>query len=396
MSTLRERGNEMPSDTPFKGKIVLCLSGGGFRATFFHLGMFRWLREHGLTEQISAVYSVSGGSILAAHLARNWNHLFGSPTDAEMLNRFNDSADKLVEFGGSDVRGRILRRWILFGIFFWIPEMFFRWHSGIKRKFSHFRITRLLAKEYARLFDQDWSLSELHSGAPEFNLLATSLSTGELCVLSQQGIRSIEPHNSLDTKARTMKNRPPTAATMVAASSAFPPMFEPVELTSVELGETINTMGVDPLYLTDGGVYDNVGIGLAMRDARDNATHDNVIFVVSDASAPFDWDAKASFRSLLSRTVRTTDILMKRVADFEDAICTRGAVDNLAQLSIDTVVPVNLQSGALSARVQSTLRNIRTDLDHFSLTEMGALASHGHAVAHAVLAKKFGASWDGA
>ena len=49
--------------------IALCLSGGGYRAALFHLGAVRRLNELGVLSKISTIVSVSGGSILAAHLA---------------------------------------------------------------------------------------------------------------------------------------------------------------------------------------------------------------------------------------------------------------------------------------------------------------------------------------
>ena len=57
---------------PARGRregIALCLSGGGFRAALFHLGALRRLNELGALSQVTAITSVSGGSIVSAHLA---------------------------------------------------------------------------------------------------------------------------------------------------------------------------------------------------------------------------------------------------------------------------------------------------------------------------------------
>ncbi|MEW9576798.1 hypothetical protein U9K47_15865 [Bacillus toyonensis] len=48
-----------------KEKIKLGFSGGGFRATFYCLGGYRRLIEFGFHRQVSAISSVSGGSIAA-------------------------------------------------------------------------------------------------------------------------------------------------------------------------------------------------------------------------------------------------------------------------------------------------------------------------------------------
>jgi predicted acylesterase/phospholipase RssA len=71
-------GRAEPGHSPDSLPIALCLSGGGFRATFFHLGVVRVLRDLGLLSRITDVFSVSGGSILAGHLALNWEG-FGMP-----------------------------------------------------------------------------------------------------------------------------------------------------------------------------------------------------------------------------------------------------------------------------------------------------------------------------
>ena len=57
--------------------VGLALSGGRFRATLFHLGVVRALRDAGILKDVSHVCSVSGGSILAAHLALHWEDYLG-------------------------------------------------------------------------------------------------------------------------------------------------------------------------------------------------------------------------------------------------------------------------------------------------------------------------------
>ena len=53
---------------PFKS-IGLCFSGGGYRATFFSLGVLAYLdrikyQDNSLLENVEAISSVSGGTIL--------------------------------------------------------------------------------------------------------------------------------------------------------------------------------------------------------------------------------------------------------------------------------------------------------------------------------------------
>ena len=88
-------------------KIGLALSGGGFRATLYHLGLVRFLRDAGILPQVSHITSVSGGSIFAAHLALNWGRYNGSAGE------FDAAASELLDFVRLDVRNRITRRFPL-------------------------------------------------------------------------------------------------------------------------------------------------------------------------------------------------------------------------------------------------------------------------------------------
>jgi predicted acylesterase/phospholipase RssA len=88
-------------------KIGLALSGGGFRATLFHLGLVRFLHDTGILSNVSHITAVSGGSIIAAHLGLNWNRYTGSADE------FHAAASELLAFIRLDVRNRIVRRYPL-------------------------------------------------------------------------------------------------------------------------------------------------------------------------------------------------------------------------------------------------------------------------------------------
>ena len=110
------------------GPIYLALSGGGFRAILFHLGVLRWLHDNDCLNSVKKVTSVSGGSILAAHLSLNWRRYTGNDKDFESV------AEELIGFTQADVRGRIIRRWLLGTLLhsahFW-PYDFREWYLEI-------------------------------------------------------------------------------------------------------------------------------------------------------------------------------------------------------------------------------------------------------------------------
>src|SRR6187200_3195050 len=58
---------------------ALCLSGGGYRAMVFHIGVFWRLYEAGLLKNLARISSVSGGSITAGLLGLKWSRLSFDP-----------------------------------------------------------------------------------------------------------------------------------------------------------------------------------------------------------------------------------------------------------------------------------------------------------------------------
>ncbi len=60
----------MPDDArpphPRLGEIALSLSGGGFRAAAYHLGVLRLLDRAGLLGDVSVISTASGGSFVGA------------------------------------------------------------------------------------------------------------------------------------------------------------------------------------------------------------------------------------------------------------------------------------------------------------------------------------------
>src|SRR6476469_7466587 len=58
---------------------ALCLSGGGYRAMVFHVGVLWRLYQAGLLKDLARISSVSGGSITAGLLALKWRRLSFDP-----------------------------------------------------------------------------------------------------------------------------------------------------------------------------------------------------------------------------------------------------------------------------------------------------------------------------
>src|SRR5947209_10812866 len=158
-------------------KIGLALSGGGFRATLYHLGLVRFLRDAGILPQVTHITAVSGGSIFAAHLGLNWGRYNGSAGE------FDAAAAELLAFVRLGVRNRIVRRFPLgFGV---------RWARRLgglsNRKLT---LTGLLESHYEKYLYGDTSLFQLPA-RPQLHVLATNLSEGCLCSFSRDGLQMV-------------------------------------------------------------------------------------------------------------------------------------------------------------------------------------------------------------
>jgi hypothetical protein len=57
--------------------------------------------------KVTHICSVSGGSILAAHLVRNWEKYVGEDED------FAKAQADLLRLASWDIRGNVIRRWLL-------------------------------------------------------------------------------------------------------------------------------------------------------------------------------------------------------------------------------------------------------------------------------------------
>ncbi len=156
-------------------RIGLALSGGGFRATLYHLGVIRFLRDAQILPQITHLTTVSGGSVVGAHLALNWDRYCGSATD------FVEAADEIIRFVQLDVRNRIVRRFPLTSTVNAVRRLL---RLGASRQLTR---PGLLERYYERFLFGDTALSELPD-RPRLHILSTNLSEGCLCSFNQGGL----------------------------------------------------------------------------------------------------------------------------------------------------------------------------------------------------------------
>jgi predicted acylesterase/phospholipase RssA len=359
----------------------LALSGGGFRAALYHLGVVRFLRDVQLLPAISRITSVSGGSIIGAHMVLNWDRYSG--TDEA----FQEVSEELIRLVRVDVRNRILRRFPLLAVANGLHRLTL---LGTVRQYTR---AGLLERHYEEFLYGDRALLELPE-SPHLYMLATNLSEGSLCAFCREGLilqRRSGAAGCMDIQ--TVQMGLATVPMAVAASSAFPGFFPPLELASKDVGAS---EGEFPRHaFTDGGIYDNLGLRMfrylhGLDSVEDETQTDQSIMpyrldgvFVSDAGATFKVRSDSRAGGVLRTALRSTDILMDRVNQLElEAFAnTPGAVF----FPITRVVEAVQDPTAMHPEIQKQVALIRTDLDRFSHLEISTLIQHGYCVARQAL-----------
>ena len=363
---------------------ALCLSGGGFRATLFHLGAVERLNELGLMSRLAVITSVSGGSILNGVLATRWSRLTLGQ-DGVFTNFQPVIAEPVRALCSKDLRTRLLIGLRL------NPR---NWGTLFRDKLSV--SANFLADAYQPLYGRQ-QLGDLPPSGPHvprFVFCATNFRTGA-CWHFHSGPRG----RMGDYYAGYCDAAGVRVSDAVAASSAFPPAFSALRLTLPDehpfsridpWGEvrSVSAKRGPQLYgdlrkplLTDGGVYDNLGVEPVWRAFK--------TLLVSDAGQPFDSVAESG-QGLVTRLMRAADIAMEQVA----AVRKRWLVDEFAQgrrigaiWTLHTLlenIPLDDRRG-YGASVRGLLHTVRTDLDAFTAGEIACLENHGYSMADAAV-----------
>ncbi len=328
--------------------IGLCLSGGGFRATLFHLGAVLRLHELGILERVRTICSVSGGSITNGHLAAT--HPWPSP-GPEWGARI---AGPLRQFTRKDIR-----TWPFFKSF--LPGV-----TTLDGLIPHYdrllRFTKLAAIP----------------ARPVFVFCATDLAFGANFEFSKA------------TMGDWQLGYTPTPADWplakaVAASACFPPLFNPMRMRGVgpftggaaeENDHEAWLVAKSDLRLTDGGNYDNMGLEPVWKD------HEYVL--VSDAGGLFEFEPDENLAQRIQRYVAIqeaqTRYLRKRwLFDKSDRGELKAAYWAVSSARARYVADNAL--GYSKTLAKKVIAAIRTDLDAFSDAEAEVLQNHGYLLA---------------
>lgn len=424
----RAFGADAASRSAFTGKIGLALSGGGFRASLYHIGVLAQLAELDLLRKVEVLSCVSGGSILGAHYYLKVRHLLQTKTDAEItredyIQLVHEMVDEFVAGVQKNIRTRVaVNPFKNFRIFwsneysrtFRIAELYEE-HLYSRVKDGHTDGPRWLNElTIAPLTKIDGEIFNDTSFAPKYQnwrrdakvpilvLNAATLNTGHTWQFTATwmgeapaGIDSeIDGNERLrrmyygDAPEDHQKIRLGQAA---GASAAVPGVFAPLTFDNLYPDRIIR--------LADGGVADNQGVAsLLEQDCR--------VMLVSDASGQME-SQSASSAKILGVLLRSNSIFQARIreAEYHDLKGRRRSsllrgfmfVHLKGDLSVDPVDWIDCLDPydprddvqplwrrdrytryGIAKDVQQLLSALRTDLDSFSEAEAYALMTSAY------------------
>lgn len=413
------------------GKVGLALSGGGFRAALFHIGVLAKLADIGVLNRIEALSCVSGGSIIGAHYYLELRRLYevekktdGDLTPLDYLGIVKNLERDFLAGVRKNIRTRVIS-----SIGSNIRMIFSRDYSRT------LRVGELYEKHiYARVGDREghaprW-LDELkicpvdedpqsfnprrdnwrrRNKIPILILNATALNTGHVWqfTASYMGEPPAAINTEIDAGYRLRRMYYPDAPAVyrneeeakrrirlgyaVASSSCVPGMFEPLALPGLYPGKTVQ--------LVDGGVFDNQGTASLLEQECS-------VLLVSDASGQMTTEDQPA-TGILGVVSRASSISQERIrwTQYRELEARRraGQLKDLMFIHlkkdldtdpvdwIDCPDPYDSTSDArppelrgpltrygVRKDLQQLLAAVRTDLDSFSDGEANALMASGY------------------
>ena len=347
-----------PLESKIDAGMALCLSGGGYRAMLFHVGALWRLYEVRLLQDIRRISSVSGGSITAGVLGLKWRQLSFDPARLPsdfvpmVVSPIRALADETIDacaiFWGLALPGRVSDR---------------------------------VAKVYDRRLFKGKTLQDLPD-TPRFVINATNVQSGALW-------RFMKPYMR-DYRVGEVKDPNIPLAQAVAASSAFPPVLSPFEMRLDANAFTPNS-GLDlqrkpfttTVFLTDGGVYDNLGLETVWKRFQTVLVSDGGGKLRPEEDPKGDW-ARHSYRvlSLVDNQVRS--LRKRQVIDSFKSGVRKGAYWGIRTDIADYALPDPLDC---PHERTMALADIPTRLRRLDGNVQEKLINWGYAVCDAALRK---------
>ncbi len=401
----------------YRGKVGLALSGGGFRASLFHIGVLARLAEMDVLRSVEVLSTVSGGSIVGAHYYLEVQKLLETKADGDITREDYVEIVKRLQKNflqgiKHNLRTRTAANFIdnLRMIF---SRAYSRTHriGGLFEKHIYSGVSdghpegrpRLMNELLVEpegvkgVFKPKFSNWRRKAKVPVLLLNATSLNSGHNWQFTASWMG--EPPGVMGTEIdkntryrRLYYQQAPTdelkkfrLGSAVGASACVPVLFEPVAIPDLYSDKIVQ--------LVDGGVHDNQGVAGLLDEGC-------TFILCSDASGQMDDKDKPS-NGLLGVPMRTSSILMDRVreAQYQDlsARLDSRSIQGLFFIHTKQELPVSpldwvdcqdpsgpatpaktTTSYQVDHDLQMKIASIRTDLDSFTEVEAYALMCSGY------------------
>lgn len=292
--------------------VGLAISGGGSRATAFGLGCLRALHDTGVLDQVTVVSGISGGSLLTALWA--YGPADFDRFDAHVVALLRDGLQRDLILGalspirfGRVVAGRLHSTFTSgrpTGASTGLVGNHLAGTGRIGKQPVRNR-TDVLAGLLARRAFGDITMGEVTRSG-----VATVLSATDL--ITARAVRFGSANSSSSIHGRIVE--PVRVADAVASSAAFPVLLPPMQRTfTFERGGKQRQAQVT---LTDGGVYDNLGLSV-LEPGRSVAHTGHVYqpdFIVA-CDAGRQEQGRSTARMWPRRLMRSFDITYRKTQD---------------------------------------------------------------------------------
>lgn len=298
----------MPTNSP--SKLGLSLSGGGYRASAFHLGTLKKLQQLKLLEKIWVISTISGGSITGAAYSLNKAsfEIFYKQFYDSLLNKNVIKALLLSQIGFRFLLFFLLllgSGYFLFTPYAWLFPCLLTVLIVVLFKFQFwlFPISKEIERIYDCYFYKGATLKDLNE-KPVLVIGSTNLQTARPFTFSK--------HKMQDTTYTFMQ--PPVLfdgkdfplARAVMASSCVPFAFTPIKIDPQFFKPKEFANRVHPV-LVDGGLYDNQGIHKLMQKGSYACEY----VITSDAGTGKSGEKK--FRNTIGLLLETVEVFMARI-----------------------------------------------------------------------------------
>jgi predicted acylesterase/phospholipase RssA/MinD-like ATPase involved in chromosome partitioning or flagellar assembly len=417
----------------FMGKIGLALSGGGFRASLYHLGVLARLAELDVLRQVEVISCVSGGSIVGAYYYLKVRQLLESKTENEIgpkdyIDIVSEMIRDFLPGVQKNIRTRVALNPLKILQMVWLKgytrtsraaelyeeclySLITPGNAGERTKDSQkseqagkkksddnkWQLSKLTIKPLTKRSPDDKPFNDENflpkyqnwrrdAKVPILVLNAATLNTGHTWQFTANwmGESPTGIDSEIDGNDRLRRlyysDAPEPYKTLqlgqaVGASAAVPGVFEPLNLDKLYPDRIVR--------LVDGGVCDNQGIGsLFEQDCR--------VILVSDGSGQME-SQRTPGGGILSVLLRSNSVFQARIreAQYHDlkGRLRSGFLKSLmfvhlkGDLEVDPVDWIECQdpyAASDDSRPPARLSAIRTDLDSFSDAEAYSLMVSGY------------------